>query len=717
MRVQVKLEILNYFYSMENVQLQVEGMDCANCALTIRQYLQKQSFENIKVNHINGRVEFDAATADAVSTVSAGLQSLGYKVVPTTQKPASKTFLRSTGFKLLLCCFFVWPFFLHMIPGLHMHWFMGNAVQFAFATPIFLVGLFYFGKSALYSLWKGVPNMDVLVTLGATAAYGYSLYGWLVAHSTDFLFFETTATIITLVFVGNYLEERAIAKTQTALQSLTIEASLPATMIAFDGNYSEQLFTVDAGTLRSGDLLLINAGETVPADSKIIWGEAWVNESIITGESLPVHKTQNDFVIGGSTLTNGTVKAYVQKAATEGVLSNIKKMVEDAQTSKPPVQLLADKISAVFVPTVVAIAVVCFLVNYALFDVPITQSFLRAVAVLVIACPCAMGLATPAAVAVGLGRAATNGILFKNASTLELFKDINCVVFDKTGTLTTGDFVITKHAVEQPIENWQQYVYALEKHSTHPLATCLQKAYKSNVYIKWKQIEEVKGWGVKGTDDKGVEWKIGSHKWLGKDAPQQPHSVYLWRNNEVVAWWDLADEVRPETKQVIDNLHAQQVKTVLLSGDSTAKCAQVAQALGIQEFWAEQTPASKLAFMEKLAENYTVAMVGDGINDAPALAKASVGISLGNATQLAILSSQVVLMKNNLAQLPQALWLGRHTYKTIQTNFMWALGYNIVAIPIAAFGFLSPTIGALVMGFSDVILVLNSILLKFKRMP
>ncbi|TAE70634.1 MAG: cadmium-translocating P-type ATPase [Bacteroidetes bacterium] len=474
---------------------------------------------------------------------------------------------------------------------------------------------------------------------------------------------------------------------------------------------------MDAGTLRSGDLLLINAGETVPADSKIIWGEAWVNESIITGESLPVHKTQNEFIIGGSTLTSGSVKAYVQKAAAEGVLSNIKKMVEDAQTSKPPVQQLADKISAVFVPTVVGIALVCFLVNYWVFAVPITQSFLRAVAVLVIACPCAMGLATPAAVAVGLGRAATNGILFKNASTLELFKGINCVVFDKTGTLTTGNFMITQHAVVQPVENWQQYVYALEKHSTHPLATCLLKEYKTNVYIKWKQIEEVKGWGVRGVDDKGIEWKIGSHKWLMEGASVPLHSVYLWRNSEVIAWWDLADEIRPEAKEVIKNLHAQQVKTVLLSGDATSKCAEVAEALGIQEFLAEQTPASKLAVMEKLTASYTVAMVGDGINDAPALAKASVGISLGNATQLAILSSQVILMKNNLAQLPQALWLGRHTYKTIQTNFIWALGYNVVAIPIAALGFLSPTIGALVMGFSDVILVLNSILLKFKRMP
>ncbi|TAE70635.1 MAG: cation-translocating P-type ATPase [Bacteroidetes bacterium] len=220
---------------MENVQLQVEGMDCANCALTIRQYLQKQSFQNIKVNHVNGRVEFDAPTAEAVPTVSEGLQSLGYKVVPSTQKPASKTFLHSTGFKLLLCCFFVWPFFLHMLPGVHMHWFMGNAVQFAFATPIYVIGLFYFGKSAVYSLWKGVPNMDVLVTLGATAAYAYSLYGWLVANSTEYLFFETSATIITLVFVGNYLEDRAIAKTQTALQNLTIEASLQLYRATFYG--------------------------------------------------------------------------------------------------------------------------------------------------------------------------------------------------------------------------------------------------------------------------------------------------------------------------------------------------------------------------------------------------------------------------------------------------------------------------------------------------
>jgi Cu+-exporting ATPase len=327
-----------------------------------------------------------------------------------------------------------------------------------------------------------------------------------------------------------------------------------------------------------------------------------------------------------------------------------------------------------------------------------------------------MGLATPAAVAVGLGRAARNGVLFKNAKSLEIFKDIRQVVFDKTGTLTTGKFqVISFKSLFVNDEEFKRIIYSIEKYSNHPIAKAIVKEWKIKDEIRWSFVEEIKGIGIKSKDKESNEYFAGSYSIAKRFTKEDHHNIYLLRNNELIGWVDVADEIREEAKQVISLLKSQNIKTILLSGDKKEKSVKVGNALGIDEIIFEQSPEQKL---EKIAAYKAIAptaMVGDGINDAPALAKATVGISLSDASQVALQSAQVVLMNHGLKNLPLALGLGKKTYQTIQGNLFWAFAYNIVAIPIAAFGFLSPTLGAMVMGLSDVVLAINSIWLNFKK--
>jgi Cu+-exporting ATPase len=608
-----------------------------------------------------------------------------------------------------------------MLPGIHIHWLMNPYVQLALTTPVFIVGMSYFGKSAWNSLTKGIPNMNVLVAIGAIASFGYSLYGTLAALGPAFAYYETTATILTLVFFGNYLEDASVASTQRALKDLVKAQKVMANMIVFDDQHKEVIFNVESETLKVGDLILINSGETIPMDSKILWGEANINESIVTGESVPVHKKTTDLLLGGSTVENGTLKAYVTAVGDDTVLSNILKMVKAAQGEKPPVQILADKISAVFVPLVLGIAVLTLLGNLIITDIGFGQSLLRAIAVLVIACPCAMGLATPAAIAVGLGRGARNGVLFKNAKSLETFKDIKQVVFDKTGTLTTGLFEIAGTNVLEgtTLEEFIVIVYSLEKYSNHPIAKCISAEWKSKEEIKWATIEEVKGIGIKATDKQGNNYWAGSFKSLVDKNVEDGHNVYIQKNDKLLGWLDVADQIRPEAKEVIETLHKKGIHTVLLSGDRKEKCEQVGKLLGIQEILYEQSPADKLNKLDALTKANPTAMVGDGINDAPALAKATIGISLSNASHIAIQSAQVILMNQGLKNLPMALGLGSRTYETIKENLIWAFSYNIVAIPVAAFGLLGtwgPTYGALIMGLSDIVLALNSLRLFKKKL-
>ncbi|MDE3124792.1 MAG: cadmium-translocating P-type ATPase [Bacteroidota bacterium] len=705
---------------MENVSWKVEGMSCTNCALTIHHYLEEKGVENVKVNFIGGEVNFDVKDSGQKIILLKGIESLGYHVkneIPiSTENPTRKFFLlRFTNHlqRFIFCAIFTIPLMLHMF--VHLHWLMNPFVQLILTLPVYWVGMRFFGKSAIKSLRNGIPNMNVLIALGATAAFIYSLYGILVNRAADFMFFETTAAIITLVFLGNWLEDQSVERTQKTIRSLAITQKTKAHMIAFDDQHQEQVFEVAPETLRVGDLILINTGEQVPTDCKILWGEVAVNESLLTGESIPVHKSKKDVLIGGSTIETGTVKAQVTAIGKDTVLNNILQLVKQAQAEKPPVQQFADKISAIFVPTVVAIAIVTILGNYWFTNIGFGNSLLRGIAVLVISCPCAMGLATPAAIAVGLGRAARNGILFKNARSLEVFKDIQQVVFDKTGTLTTGHFSITQFESNIDTSEFQSIVASLEKYAAHPIAKAIVKEWKPTMHIHFTKVEEVKGVGIKGEDAAGNLYMATGYKQVAHLTNDKSHNVYITKNNTLLGWLTVEDTIRPEAVEVIQQLHKKNIHTILLSGDSKVNCEKIAAITGIETVYSEQTPEQKLQTITQLTAKSPTAMIGDGINDAPALAKATVGISLSDASHIAMQSAQVVLMNYGLTHLPLALALGKHTYKTIKENLFWAFFYNIIAIPIAAFGFLNPALGALAMGLSDVVLAINSIRLNYKK--
>ena len=705
---------------MEKVNWKVSGMSCTNCALTIDKYLQEEGMQDVRVNFLGGDVSFQLPDGINKNKIQKGIDGLGYQVKNGNATNTKKPFFTSHLQRFVFCAIFTFPLMLHMVPGVHIHILMNPYLQIALTLPVFIVGMDFFGRSALRSLTKGVPNMNVLIALGAIASLVYSLYGTFTNQAADYLFYETTATIITLVFLGYWLEDKSVETTQTALKKLVTAQQSMANMIAYDDQHQEHVFPVESSTLKVGDLILIKSGEAVPMDCKILSGEISVDESILTGEFIPVDKKIKDGLIGGSIVVNGSVKAYVTAVGEDSVLGNILQMVKNAQTEKPPVQQLADKISAVFVPVVIGIALLTILLNYTIADQTFTQSLMRSIAVLVIACPCAMGLATPAAIAVGLGRAARNGVFFKNTKSLELFKDIKQVVFDKTGTLTTGKFVIQKTELtlkgkELGLEEIKRITYSLEKYSNHPLAKTISKDWKTSNEIRFNKIEELKGTGMKATDKEGNAYMAGSFQTVMHLTDDHSHNIYITKNNELLAWVDLTDEIRPESFAIMQYLKKRNIQTILLSGDKKDACEIIAKKLQINQVFSEQSPLQKLERIEALTALQPTAMVGDGINDAPALAKSTVGISLSDASQIAVQSAEVILMNNGIKNLPLALGLGKHTYLTIQQNLFWALLYNVAAIPIAALGFLSPGFSALVMGLSDVVLAINSVRLNFKK--
>ncbi|MEJ7588267.1 MAG: cation-translocating P-type ATPase [Ferruginibacter sp.] len=702
---------------MEKVAWKVEGMTCTNCALTINQYLKKEGLSDIIVNFIGSEVTFGLDDRNSKEALAKGIEDLGYHVVSETplQTGNTKEVFSNHLQRFIFCLPFTLILMLHMLPW-HIHFLMNPWIQLIITVPVYLTGMDYFGVSAVKSLRRGIPNMNVLIALGATAAFIYSLIGTVMNLGMEYIFYETAATIITLVFLGEWIEHKSVAATQKELDRLARSQKQTANMIAFDADHKEVIFAVENNLLHVGDLVLIKSGELVPMDCKILWGEAHVDESLLTGESKPVFKQKKESLTGGSLLTSGTVKAQVTAIGKDTVLSNILNLVKQAQGEKPPVQQLADRISAVFVPAVIAISVLSFLLNYFAFNIDLTHSLMRSIAVLVISCPCAMGLATPAAIAVGIGRASRNGILFRNAKSLELFKNIKTVIFDKTGTLTKGQFKISGFESSHLDEaEFKRIVFSLEKYSGHPIAKIITSDWKINNPVNWKKIEEVKGIGMKAEDADGNKYQLGSFKIASPFTTDTNHTAYLLKNDVLAGWIDMEDALREDAKDVVRSLHLKGIQTIILSGDTYERTRKVADMLGIKEIHAEKSPEEKLRIVEQLNAISPVAMVGDGINDAPALAKATIGISMSDATQLAMQSAQVVLMNKGIRNLPLALGLGRHTLITIKENLFWAFLYNIIAIPIAAIGLLNPGIAALAMGFSDVVLAANSIRLKYKK--
>lgn len=705
----------------QSFHIKVEGMTCGNCALSISKFLEKRGMTDVSANAASGEVNFTAIKETNVEAIYKGIHELGYKVVKPGDDAAEGHHGHNhahggLGKILIICAAFTLPLLFHMFVGHDS--ILNNAwLQLSLCLPVYSIGLWHFGKSAYRSLKNGIPNMDVLITMGASAAFIYSVIGmfWFKDAMHQYMFFETTATIITFVLLGNYIEERTSNATTSSIKELAALQPSVAKVIMVDSIGKESVMQLESKFLKLGDIVAVNDGDSIPADGIIVKGEANINESMITGESLPARKSTGAAVTGGSVVVDGNLRIKTTAIGEATALAEIIRLVQKAQGTKPPLQKLADKISAVFVPTVLVIAVLTFCINFFLADVAFSQSLMRSIAVLVIACPCAMGLATPAAVAVGLGRAARNGILIKGGDTLEKLKDIKQIVFDKTGTLTTGELQVQSFKAEGISEDdLKSIVVGLENFSSHPIAKSILKQWQSIKPIDLSDVKEIKGQGVTGKDISGNVWKLGAAK-IAADTSNRNFDLNLYKNDEWVGGIVMEDALRADARQTMDVLHEMQFNTVLLSGDRKMKVAALSKTIGIDTFYAEQSPAQKMEHLTNLLKISPTAMVGDGINDAPALAKADIGISLSDATKVAIQSANVILSNNKLGSLPKAIKLGRYTYQTIKQNLFWAFFYNVLAIPLAAMGYLSPVWAALVMAFSDVILVLNSLRLNFRK--
>ncbi|GAA4794467.1 heavy metal translocating P-type ATPase [Olivibacter ginsenosidimutans] len=692
------------------VELHVTGMHCNNCALSVHKLLEKKGYANVFVSFANEEVKFTSHDEVNLPQVIDAIEGLGFKVQQENQEVKSG-FLSEIEHKFLFALVFTIPLFLHMF--LPFHWLHQPYVQLALCLPVFILGCAYFGKSAINSIKGGVPNMDVLIFVGSTSAFVYSLIGTLLALGPSYLFYETTATIITLVLLGNVFEKRSVIQTTSAVKDL-IKIQHTKAIRVLDGTTE----TIDAKDIHVGDILLVNEGDQIPTDGDIIWGEAAINESMLTGESVPVEKHKYDAVIGGTLIERGSLRITATKVGNKTVLAQIIDLMKRAQAAKPPIQRLGDKVAAIFVPVVIGIALLTFFLAYFAFDLSFRQSLMNAIAVMVISCPCAMGLATPTAVMVGLGRSAKNGVLIKGGDTVEEMTDLRYMVFDKTGTLTTGNFSVRLMDSTLPDEDLAAMVYGLESYSSHPIAKSLVKAFQDKPKAKliFTQVKEEKGLGIKAVDSEGNSYQIGSKQLVTNRTDAEGFDVFLLKNGILIAKIALEDELKPDAAMLMQTLKEQQITPVLLSGDRKEKCIALARTIGIDQVYAEQFPQDKLTIIEELKTKGKVAMVGDGINDAPALTTADVGISLGNSSQVAIQSAKVVLLNNELKSIITLLKIGKHTLLTIKQNLFWAFFYNVFAIPLAAFGFLSPMLAALAMACSDVVVIGNSIRLKFKRL-
>ena len=701
--------------NVESTELKVEGMTCASCANTITRFLQKNGLQDVFVDFTSGEVRFKGGSDNILSKLKTGIEDLGYHVVDESKSEEKNSFFSSLEAKFYFSLTLTIPLWLPMIfsiPILHDFYF-----QLAFAIPVYLLGARYFGKSAFSSLKFGTPNMDVLIFIGSSSAFFYSIAQGLLLNDFHNLFFETSSSIITLVILGNLIEQRAVQQTRSSISALIKLQPLTAKLISFFGDEKFEVITeIHTHEIRKGNYLLINSGDKIAADGIIVWGSGDTDESMLTGESLPVERQVNETVIGGSTLVSGAVKIKVISIGKESTLNQIIELVKNAQSRKPKLQKLADRITGWFVPAVMVAALITFFINFFILSNETAQSIMNSVAVLVIACPCAMGLATPTAVMVGLGRSARKGILIKGSDTLETLSTIKQIVFDKTGTLTTGDFKIKElKIIEGNSDEIKSVIVGLEKFSSHPLAKSLLKELKNSVAKTFVNVKEEKGSGIIGHDESGNIFSIGSSFINQRNSVEDEHNIYVFKNEKLIAWIDLTDEIKEGAAEVIQYFKKSGIKTIMLSGDKKERCEVVAKALGIDEYKAEQKPDEKLSFIRECVSISPTAMVGDGINDAPALAQSNLGISLSNATQVAIDSAQIILLKGNLTNLIEAFSIGKITLQTIKQNLFWAFFYNVLAIPVAAIGFLSPTIAALSMAFSDVIVVGNSLRLRSRK--
>ncbi|MBK9363612.1 MAG: copper-translocating P-type ATPase [Rubrivivax sp.] len=733
-RLTAAVEQAGYAVPAQAWQLRIEGMTCASCVARVEKALRK--VPGVTMASVNLATETASVAtrggADGVAPLLAAVARAGYQasvVVDREAPPPAAT--EAPTWPLWVAGALSLPLVLPMVALLWgSHWMLPAWLQFVLATPVQFGFGWRFYRAGWKALRAGSGNMDLLVALGTSAAYGLSLYEWLRpgAEAMPHLYFEASAVVITLVMLGKWLEARAKRQTTAAIRAL--QALRPETArVRRDGVDVD----LPLAEVRVGDLVVVRPGERLPVDGEVVEGASEVDESLITGESLPVSRQLGDRVTGGAVNGEGLLLLRTRAVGAESTLSRIVRLVESAQAKKAPIQRLVDQVSAVFVPVVIGIAVITGL-GWGLIGGQWQQGLLNAVAVLVIACPCALGLATPAAIMAGTGVAARRGILIQDAQALELAHRIGVVAFDKTGTLTEGrPRVVATQAADGDVAALLRRAAALQAGSEHPLARAVTQAAREQglAVPAAADTRAVAGRGIEGRVE-GVALKLGSARWmdeLGVDrSALAAAAASLQGEGRTVSWLAAADAgappravgllafgdtLKPTAAAAVRRLHALGVRTVLVSGDNRGAAQAVAAQLGIDDVRAEVLPQDKAAVVAALHDQAAVvAMVGDGINDAPALAAADVGIAMATGTDVAMHAAGVTLMRGDPALVAEAIELSRATTAKIRQNLFWAFGYNVIGIPLAAFGLLNPVIAGAAMAFSSVSVVTNALLLQ-----
>ena len=735
----------------------IEGMSCASCAMTIENAVSKiPGVDKASVNLATEIMTVEANDSVTPEDIAKVVDGVGYSARPRgksveeeleEKNEKKEAHLREMKRNLTISAIFTVPLlFIAMadMVGIPMPAFLSPMqspvsyalIQLALSLPIVWIGRRFF-VDGFKALSKGHPNMDSLVALGTSAAFLYSLYGTYHvleghAHFAMNLYYESAGVILTLITLGKYFEDVSKGKTSMAIQTLVGLAPKMATVLR-DGQEVE----VPVEEVQVGDLIRVKPGEKVPVDGIVTEGNSTVDESMLTGESIPVSKSVGDEVIGASLNKTGSFILKATKIGKDTALSQIIQLVEQAQGSKAPIAKLADKVSGVFVPIVIVLALVSGLAWYFLGQESWVFALTITISVLVIACPCALGLATPTAIMVGTGKGAENGILLKSGEALEEANHVNMVVFDKTGTITNGTPVVTDvvTAENTDADALIRLAASLEVASEHPLGEAIVAKAKEQgaAFDEVTNFEAIPGFGIKGHVGETLVF-LGNEKWMRENglanvemnekansfAEQGKTPLYIGYNDAVQGLIVVADTVKESSARAIQTLHEMGIQVAMMTGDHERTAQAIAAEVGIDRVFSEVLPQDKANYVSKLQEEgYIVAMVGDGINDAPALAQAQVGIAIGTGTDVAIESADAVLMKSDLMDVPAMLKLSRATIRNIKENLFWAFAYNVIGIPFAMgvlhlFGgpLLNPMIAGAAMSFSSVSVVLNALRLK-----
>ncbi len=727
------LEEKGYQTDTETLLLSASGWSCASCANKTAQVLNKQALiidaqsnlatETVQIRTIQGAVQ-KQHIADYAALLpyqleiksKANLKQQNARKIAREKQQDRKALINITVAILLSL-----PFLVSMVNMAvnQVHTLLPPWLEFVLATPVqFIIGR-HFYKGAWLSLKNRTTNMDVLVVLGTSAAYFYSLYILLSGLALP-LYFESSALVITLVTLGKYLEHRAKQSTSSAINALM--ALRPNSALVKKG---KKFIEVNIDDIQIGDLVQVAIGEKVPVDGVVVEGESYLDESLLTGESKALFKQADSKVIAGSINGDGVLLIKTQAVGEATTLSRIIALVENAQMSKAPIMQLVDKVSAVFVPVVLVIATLTFLTWYFLSG-DFQHALITAVAVLVIACPCALGLATPTALVVGTGVAAQRGILIKDIKTLQQAYQLQTVIFDKTGTLTQGKGQIADiFSVDNHNDALLSKLNALQAGSKHPIAHAV-KSYctKNNIaVISAQEVQAVSGEGIQGLIDgqQVIAGNLAMMQRFSVDIPahytndaiaQAGSLVYIAENGVFSGYVTVLDQLRPESAEAIQELHKRRIDTMILSGDKRSMVEHISAQLQVTKSLAELKPEQKLAKLQSLQQHQQVAMVGDGVNDAPALAGADVSIAMGTGSDAAKQSASITLMRNDPRLVAVAIDISKATWHKIQQNLFWAFIFNTLAIPAAALGYLSPAIAGAAMALSSITVLSNSLLLK-----